>query len=80
MLYSTDNWQLMLNAHQDSFANKRGRPPWLKQAQLDLNEGWVDALARLSDERMQQELGDVLDKRRLAALGKRRDQLFEEAR
>lgn len=79
MLYSTDNWQLMLNAHQDSFASKRGRPPWLKQAELDLNEGWVDALARLSDERMQQELGDVLDKRRLAALGKRRDQLLEEA-
>ena len=80
MLYSTDNWQLILNAHQRSFANKRGRPPWLQQASLDVTETWSDALAELTDERLQEQLGDVLDKKRLAALGKRRDQLLEDAR
>ena len=75
--YSTDNWQLILNAHQDSFANKRGRPPWLQNAELDVNEGWVRALTSLTDERLKEHLGDVLDTRRLSGLRKRRDELLK---
>ena len=79
MMYSTDNWQLILNAHQDSFSTKRGRPPWLQNAELDINDSWASALNALTDERLKEELGDVLDKRRLSALGKRRDQLLTDA-
>ncbi|MBT8077082.1 MAG: metallophosphoesterase [Gammaproteobacteria bacterium] len=76
ILYSTDNWQLILNAHQESFSTKRGRPPWLQKAELDINDGWLAALQELTDERLQEQLGDVLGKRRISALGKRRDELL----
>ena len=37
------------------------------------------ALSELTDDVLKQELGDVLGKRELSALGKRRDILIEEA-
>jgi hypothetical protein len=43
---------------------------------LTITPGWKDALAELSNEVLEKNLGDVLDKRRLAALQARRDELL----
>ncbi|MEX2122874.1 MAG: metallophosphoesterase [Woeseia sp.] len=77
MLYGPGNWQLMLVGHSEAFTTRSGRPAWLKEAELKIGAAWTKALSSLSDEVLQAELGDVLDKRRLRALGKRRDALLE---
>jgi 3',5'-cyclic AMP phosphodiesterase CpdA len=76
--YSPGNWQLVLVDHGESFAPKSGRPSWLKEAELHLGEAWKEALTSMSDEVLQAEFADVLDKRRLSALMKRRDALLKE--
>jgi hypothetical protein len=76
MLYNPGNWQLMLTGHSEAFAAKSGRPAWLKDAELDVGQAWEEALRSMSDEVLQTEFGDVLDKRRLSALTKRRDALL----
>lgn len=78
MTYNRENWQLMLVNHEDSFDKKSGRPRHLENVQLDIGSSWVEALSNLTDEQLNEHLGDVLDKRRLAALGKRRDLLLAE--
>ena len=77
MLYSPDNWQLMLVNHENSFSTKKDRPTYLKNIELTIGDQWRTALLEIDDERLQAELGDVLDKRRLKALAKRRDALIE---
>ena len=79
MAYSRNNWQLMLVGHESAFATRRNKPGYLAEVPLDVTATWVEALQDLSDERLTESLGDVLDKRRLSALGKRRDLLLEEA-
>jgi hypothetical protein len=79
ILYSPSNWQLLLVDHGEAFAARNGRPAWLKEANLELGKAWIEALSSLSDDVLQAELGDVLDKRRLSALGKRRDALLQQA-
>jgi hypothetical protein len=76
ILYNPGNWQLMLTGHSEAFAAKSGRPAWLKDAELDVGQAWEEALRSMSDEVLQTEFGDVLDKRRLSALTKRRDALL----
>jgi hypothetical protein len=80
MLYSPDNWQLFSMAYDDSLRASKGRPPYLKKISLDITPSWVEALKGLDDERLQSELGDVLGKRELSALRKRRDRLIKEAK
>ncbi len=80
MLYSPDNYQLILSGNENTFDNKKEKPKYLEQAPLDFGIAWTAALASLSDEVLAEELGDVLDKRRLGALQERRDLLLEEAR
>jgi hypothetical protein len=80
MLYSPDNWQLFSMVYDDSFRNSKGRPPYLKNTTLRITPSWVNALKSLSDERLQSELGDVLGKRELSALRKRRDGLIKEGK
>jgi hypothetical protein len=77
IVYDPGNWQLMLTGHGEAFAAKSGRPAWLKDAELDVGKAWEEALSSMSDEVLEAELRDVLDKRRLAALIKRRDALLE---
>ncbi|NNF40718.1 MAG: hypothetical protein HKN64_05015 [Woeseiaceae bacterium] len=78
MLYDTTTWRLMLSQHELAFANKRGRPKHLIGVSLDLSEGWRRALGELTDEVLQENLGDVLDRRRLSALIARRGRLMRE--
>jgi hypothetical protein len=79
MLYSPDNWQLMLVNHENSFSTKNDRPNYLKNIELTIGDQWRTALLELDDEKLRTNLGDVLDKRRLAALAKRRDALIEDS-
>ena len=77
MLYSPDNWQLMLVNHENSFSTRKDRPTYLNNIKLTIGDMWRTALIELSDEKLRMNLGDVLDKRRLAALAKRRDDLIK---
>ncbi len=83
MLYSIDNWQLILTDHRKTFSKKRGLPTYVENLQiqsgkkLHLGGGWQKALAALTDDYLKEKLGDVLDKGRIKALGKRRDNLLE---
>lgn len=79
MVYSTNNWQLMLAGSANTFDKQRGRPSYLQDVQLDIGKPWLSALSALTDERLSEELGDVLDKRRLSSLEKRRDSLIGDA-
>jgi len=75
--YSTDNFQLVLVGHDDAFSTSRGRPAALQNIQLDLGAAWKEALASLDESRLTDAFGDVMDKRRIGALLRRRDQLLE---
>ena len=77
MLYNLENWQLMLNNNSEAFGAKRGRPPYLKDAELAVNPSWKQALTSLDDAALEANFADVLDKRRIGALADRRDQLLE---
>ena len=79
MLYSPDNWQLVLVNHEHSFSTRKDRPAYLKKIELTIGDEWRSALLELNDEKLRENLGDVLDKRRLAALAKRRDALIEDS-
>jgi len=79
MLYSPGNWQLMLVNHENSFSIKKDRPTYLKNIELTIGDQWRTVLLALDDEKLRDNLGDVLDKRRLRALAKRRDALIEDS-
>lgn len=83
MLYSIDNWQLILAGHKHAFTTNRGLPTYVANMQaqtgnqLLLGSGWEKALAALTDDYLTEHLGDVLDKRRIKALGRRRNDLLQ---
>ncbi len=79
MLYSRDDWQLMLVNHENSFSTKKDRPGYLKNIELRIGDQWRTALSEINDEKLRRNLGDVLDKRRLAALARRRDALIQDS-
>ncbi len=76
MLYDTREWDLILIEHDRAFSTKKGRPRHLENAPVRVTDGWRTALAALSDDVLQTELGDVLDAKRLRALATRRDELL----
>jgi hypothetical protein len=80
MVYNAQDWQLMSTGHSNAFGTRGGRPAYLAKVPLDVTNTWVDALTSLSDDVLTENLGDVLDKRRIAALGKRRDLLLSAAK
>lgn len=77
MLYSPDNWQLVLVDHEDAFGKRSGRPRYLEAIEIELGDAWVKALESLDSETLEAALGDVVDRRRLNALLERRDELLE---
>jgi len=83
MLYSIDNWQLILADHKHAFTTNRGLPTYVANMQAQTGNqllpgsGWKKALAALTDDYLAEHLGDVLDKRRIKALAKRRDDLLK---
>lgn len=79
MLYDPASWRLILSEHDRAFVARKGRPKHLVSAPIEVTEGWRRALASLTDERLDANLGDVLDGRRLRALKTRRDELLQSA-
>ena len=75
-LYSTDAWQLILIGHDKAFSTRRGRPRHLERVPIQPDESWRAALSELTEERLEAELGDVLDTRRRRALLTRRDEML----
>ena len=65
MLYSPDNFQLVLIGHARSFGTSRGLPAYLNAVPFELGVYWRDRLGELTDERMAELFGDSLDRRRL---------------
>ena len=78
MLYDSSGWNLILVEHERAFKNATGRPRHLANASIKVSDGWRAALTELTDEVLAAQLADVLDSRRLKALGARRDQLLAE--
>jgi hypothetical protein len=76
MLYRTDNYQLVLVGHRNSLPTGRGRPTYLRDVQLALEPAWQEALSSLDDDGLAMALEDVLDRRRIRALLRRRDALL----
>jgi hypothetical protein len=76
--YSVDNFQLILVGHDDALSTGRGRPPVLRDVQLDINASWNEVLASLDEDRLTDAFGDVMDARRIRALLRRRDELLEQ--
>jgi hypothetical protein len=83
MLYSVDNWQLILAEHKYTFSARRGFPRHVANMETQTGEklkiggGWKIALAELTDDYLDEELGDVLDKNRIKAIARRRDDLLK---
>jgi hypothetical protein len=78
-LYSPDDWLLILVDHENSFSTTMSRPAYVKEIELAIGEQWRMALLEIDDETLRTNLGDVLDKRRLAALSKRRDAMITDS-
>ena len=76
MMYDKSTWSLMLSEHARAFATKRGRPGHLENVSLAVSAGWKNELAELTDQVLQDNFSDVLDKRRMTALASRRDELL----
>jgi len=76
MGYGTDDWQLVLLGHDRAFGTSKGRPRHLKDVDLGIGAGWRVALGKLTDEVIERDFADVLDKRRRDALATRRDALL----
>jgi len=79
MLYSPDDWLLILVDHENSFSADAGRMMYPEEGQFDIGDEWRAVLLELDDEALREELGDVLDDDRLAALDKRRDALTKDS-
>jgi Calcineurin-like phosphoesterase len=83
MSYSVDNWQLILTRHKEAFTTNRGLPVHVANfesqmgEQLKLGGGWRKALLALTEDRLNEQLGDVLDERRIRAVVRRRDDLLK---
>lgn len=80
ILYDPADWQLYIVEFDNAFGTQKGKPQYLKSVELNIGGHWSQALKGLSDRVLKAELGDVLDKRALSALSKRRDALIESAR
>jgi hypothetical protein len=76
MMYDAATWQMFLGGHADAFGTGRGRPPYLKNADVIVDAAWREALAALDEERLQRELGEWLDRGRLRALNRRREAML----
>ena len=76
MIYDNADWRLMLIGHDRSFSTETGVPRHLRQLPLPLTQAWRDALAGLTEDRLEADFGDILDRRRRRALLERRDGLL----
>jgi len=77
MLYSADDWLLMLVDHENAFGVELERPDYLDGVDIAIGDQWRTALLEMDNATLREGLGDVLDERRLSALASRRDTLVK---
>ena len=75
--YRRPSWSLHLVNHGAAFGKSRRLPTGLSKDTLKAPSGAVEALARLDETTLQNQLGAWLDKKRIAALLARRDALLK---
>jgi hypothetical protein len=76
MRYDLENWLLMLVGHDKAFTTSSSTLSRYKDVPMPIGPSWKAALTELSDEVLQDQLADVLDEKRIRALGQRRDLLL----
>ena len=76
MVYSPDDWSLMLVDHENAFGVQQEWSAYPEGVELSVGDQWRTALQALDNETLRRGLGDVLDERRLSALASRRDALI----
>jgi len=76
MLFDPDDWLLMLVDHVGTFGTDTTLPASFATVDLAVGNQWRAALRALDDDVLSRELGGLLNKKRLSALGKRRDALI----
>ncbi len=76
MVYSPDDWLLMLVDHENVFGVQQERPAYLEGVDLAVGDQWRTVLQSMDNETLRSGLGDVLDEHRLSALASRRDALI----
>lgn len=76
LLYNLSAWQVMLIDFERSFTTSASKPTQLKSAGIEIGSAWQAGLISLNDQQLQETFSDVLDKRRIKALAKRRAHLL----
>jgi hypothetical protein len=78
ILYNLATWQLMLIEYNSAFTLSTAKSTRFKDGRIRIGRSWRDALKLMDSDTLQVTLGDVLDKRRIRALRKRRDLLLSQ--
>jgi hypothetical protein len=78
MRYDLADWLLMLVDHDKAFTTSTSMLPRYKDVPMPVGPSWKSALTSLSDAVLAEQLADVLDEKRIRALGKRRDMLLSQ--
>lgn len=78
LLYNMDAWQLILVGFGDAFTTSSAKPTYLRDGRITVGPTWNAGLKSLDNDLLQATFADVLDKRRIKALAKRRDLLLSE--
>jgi hypothetical protein len=78
MRYDMANWLMMLVDHDKAFTTSTSMLSRYKDVPMHVGPSWKAALTSLSDEVLAAQLADVLDEKRIRALGKRRDMLLSQ--
>jgi hypothetical protein len=77
MRYDAGSWQLLLTDNRGLFGTGTERPPYLRDARIEIPESLGTRLGQLDRAVLAERLGDVLDDRQRAAILERRDRLLE---
>jgi hypothetical protein len=78
MLYNSSTWQTILVGFDAAFTASKAKPAYMKNRQIVLGSSWQAGLKSLHDEQLQETFGDILSKRQIKALRKRRDALLSQ--
>lgn len=76
--YDASSFNLMLVGHDRAFSTSGSKPTRYKSVPVNVGPAWKAELESLTDEVLQDEFTELLDKRRMKALAKRRDLLLSE--
>jgi len=76
--YDLTTWQVMLIGYNSAFSLSTAKSTRFKDGKIRIGRSWKEAMKALDTDTLQATLGDVLDKRRIRALAKRRDLLLSQ--